>query len=188
MWTLLRLVGRLPGIFRLLVGLVRRHLDPVAYARSIGVTIGRDCRLIGVNFGSEPYLVTLGDHVSITRAQFITHDGGVWVFRHQHPDIDLIAPIRVGNNVFIGYGAIILPGVTIGDNVIIGAGAVVTRDIPSGSVAAGVPARVLKTVEEYYTSVAPRLVHTKGLSRDERRAFRERHFSRPASPPLCASL
>ncbi len=55
-------------------------------------------------------------------------------------------PISVGNDVWIGANAVILGGVTIGDHVVIGAGAVVTKDIPAGSVAAGVPARVLKNL------------------------------------------
>lgn len=52
------------------------------------------------------------------------------------------APVRIGDNVWIGGGAIILPGVTIGDNVVIGAGSVVTGDIPSNTVAYGNPCRV----------------------------------------------
>ncbi|WP_042838834.1 DapH/DapD/GlmU-related protein, partial [Xanthomonas citri] len=51
-------------------------------------------------------------------------------------------PIRVGRNVWIGGGAIILPGVCIGDDAVIGAGAVVTRDVPAGAIAVGNPARV----------------------------------------------
>ena len=54
------------------------------------------------------------------------------------------APVIIGNNVWIGGGAIILPGVTIGDNVVIGAGSVVTRDIPSNTVAVGSPCRVIR--------------------------------------------
>lgn len=54
------------------------------------------------------------------------------------------APVTIGNNVWIGGGAIILPGVTIGDNVVIGAGSVVTKDIPSDSVACGNPCRVVR--------------------------------------------
>lgn len=56
----------------------------------------------------------------------------------------LSAPVTIGNNVWIGGGAILLPGVTIGDNVAIGAGSVVTKDIPSNSVALGNPCRVVR--------------------------------------------
>lgn len=54
------------------------------------------------------------------------------------------APVTIGNNVWIGGGVIVLPGVTIGDNVVIGAGSVVTKDIPSNSVALGNPCRVVR--------------------------------------------
>ncbi len=60
---------------------------------------------------------------------------------------ELAAPIRIGNNVWIGGGAIICPGVTIGDNTTIGAGSVVTKDIPAHVVAAGNPCRVLRSVD-----------------------------------------
>lgn len=53
------------------------------------------------------------------------------------------APVIIGNNVWIGGGAIIMPGVTIGDNVVIGAGSVVTKDIPSNVIAYGVPCKVV---------------------------------------------
>ena len=55
--------------------------------------------------------------------------------------------IRIGNDVWVGANVTILPGVTIGDNVVIGAGAVVTKDIPDNSLALGVPARVVKEIE-----------------------------------------
>jgi maltose O-acetyltransferase len=51
-------------------------------------------------------------------------------------------PVRIGSNVWIGGGAIILPGITIGDDAVIGAGSVVTRDVPAGATAVGNPARV----------------------------------------------
>ncbi|MBW4593446.1 MAG: sugar O-acetyltransferase [Brasilonema angustatum HA4187-MV1] len=57
---------------------------------------------------------------------------------------ELAAPIRIGNNVWIGGGAIICPGVTIGDNTTIGAGSVVVKDIPANVVAAGNPCRVIR--------------------------------------------
>jgi acetyltransferase-like isoleucine patch superfamily enzyme len=156
----------------------RRHRDPVAYARSTGAQIGENCRLINVSFGSEPYLVRLGDHVSATSTRFITHDGGVWVFRDQRPDGDLIAPIHVGSNVFFGVGVIVLPGVTIGDNVVVGAGAVVTRDVPSDCVAVGIPARPIRSLDEYWRAVEPRLLPTKLLEPEAKRRFLERRFGR----------
>jgi maltose O-acetyltransferase len=61
---------------------------------------------------------------------------------------ELAAPIRIGNNVWIGGGVIICPGVTIGDNTTIGAGSVVTKDIPANVVAVGNPCRVLRSVNE----------------------------------------
>ncbi|MCH5142659.1 MAG: sugar O-acetyltransferase [Clostridiales bacterium] len=58
------------------------------------------------------------------------------------------APVKIGNNVWIGTHATILAGVTIGDNAVIAAGAVVTKDVPANSVVGGVPAKIIKTIEE----------------------------------------
>lgn len=68
----------------------------------------------------------------------------------------LYSPVSIGSDVFIGVNCVILPGVTIGDRVVIGAGSVVTRDIPSGTVAAGSPARVLGTFDDYQAKVFAR--------------------------------
>ena len=57
------------------------------------------------------------------------------------------SPVKIGNRVWIGSGAIILPGITIGDNAVIGAGSVVTKDIPQNAVAVGNPARVVRSIE-----------------------------------------
>jgi acetyltransferase-like isoleucine patch superfamily enzyme len=159
-------------------GSARRVRDPVAYFRSQGAHIGENCRLIKCNFGSEPYLVTLGDHVSATSVKFVTHDGGVWVFREEWPDADLIAPIKVGSNVFLGLGVIVLAGVTIGDNVVVGAGSIVSRDLPSDCVAAGAPAKPIRSLAEYRKRVEPRVLPTKRLDEREKRKFLVEHFRR----------
>lgn len=153
-------------------GYLRRR-DPIGYARRLGVQVGAGCRFIdidGATFGSEPYLVRIGDHVTVTAGvRFVTHDGGVWVFRERDPDVDVFGPIRIGSNVFIGIGSIVLPGVEIGDDCIIGAGSVVSHSIPPGTVAAGVPARVVRTIEEYWTRVSPRVMRIRSWTEADRR-------------------
>lgn len=67
-------------------------------------------------------------------------------------------PIKIGNNVWIGGNSVINPGVSIGDNVVIGAGSIVTKDVPTGVVAAGNPARVLREISEADTTNEKNLV------------------------------
>ncbi len=62
--------------------------------------------------------------------------------------VEFAKEIRIGNDVWIGGGAIILPGVSIGDNVVVGAGSVITKDIPSDVVVGGNPARIIKKLED----------------------------------------
>ncbi|MGC4853469.1 DapH/DapD/GlmU-related protein [Micromonospora sp. DT4] len=131
--------------------------DPEKFARSIGVNLRGRVRFYGIDrsmFGSEPWLITMGDNVYITAGvQFLTHDGGTLILRREHPDLEWTAPITIGDDVYIGIRSIIMPGVRIGSRCVIGAGSVVTRDVPDGSVAAGVPARVLRTTDEYLAAM-----------------------------------
>ncbi|MEK1372814.1 sugar O-acetyltransferase [Limosilactobacillus fermentum] len=92
--------------------------------------------------------VTIGDHVMIgpnvdiyTVNHLLDKEGR----RHYHATA---LPVTIGNDVWIGGKATILPGVTIGDNVVVAAGAVVTKDVPSNTIVAGVPARVIKELPE----------------------------------------
>ena len=120
------------------------------YFRKQGAQIGDDCYLAISSLGDEPFLIKIGNHVGIaTGVKLLTHDLG-WSFRDRMPDLQVFGKIEIGDNCNIGTGAIILPNVKIGDNCIISAGAIVTKDIPSNSVAAGVPARVVSSFEDYY--------------------------------------
>jgi acetyltransferase-like isoleucine patch superfamily enzyme len=118
-----------------------------------GLQIADDCRITGTpDFGSEPYLISIGRHVTITgRVTFITHDGGTWVFRDrpEYREVIKYGRIVIHDNCFIGYGSIIMPGVSIGPNAVVAAGSVVTRDVPPDSVAGGTPARVLTSIDDY---------------------------------------
>ncbi len=121
------------------------------YQKYLGVKFGDNVRITGkINFGSEPFLIEIGNSVTLAHnVTFHTHDGGVWVFRKEFPNINIYGKIIVGNNVFIGGNAIILPNVKIGDNVIIGAGSVVTKSLSENGVYAGNPARLIRTLSEY---------------------------------------
>ena len=127
--------------------------------RKMGVKIGNGCEIYpSVSFGSEPYLVELGNKVRLAAGvKITTHDGGLWVLRNMKSknfaNADRFGKVSLGNNVHIGLDTIIMPGVTIGDNVIIGCGAVVTKDIPSNSVAVGAPAKVIESIDDYYKKV-----------------------------------
>jgi acetyltransferase-like isoleucine patch superfamily enzyme len=111
-------------------------------------------------FGSDPYLITIGDNVHITRGvAFITHDGATLILRGDVPDLEITAPVTIGNDVYIGINSIILPGVNIGNRCIVGAGSVVSRSVNDNSVVAGVPARFIKTTDEYLKSAMARSLH-----------------------------
>lgn len=109
------------------------------YLRKIrGVTIGRECninRKAKID-GVHPKGVHLGDYVRVSQnALILAHDlyrSGEYVDTY------------IGNHVNIGYGAVINPGITIGDHCIVGANAVVTKDVPSGCIVAGNPAKIIK--------------------------------------------
>ena len=122
------------------------------YAKKIGLNFGENCHFYGkISWGTEPWIITLGNNVHVTAdCRFVTHDGATLLFRHIEPTLELTKPIKVGDNVYIGTRTMIMGGVTIGNNVIIGAGSIVTHDIPDNSVAVGVPARVIKTADEYF--------------------------------------
>lgn len=129
----------------------------IEFFRKRGAKIGSNCELIlkVKDFGSEPWLIEIGNNVTIgPNVSLITHDGSSRLFRHNFPDMNPIfgnkfSPIRIFDNCFIGANSIILPGVTIGSYSIIGAGSVVTKDVPSRSVVAGNPAKIIYTLDQY---------------------------------------
>ena len=121
-----------------------------SYFRKQGAQIGNNCRIYIDTFGSEPYLVKIGNHCTITNGvKFITHDGGCWIFREEIPDLNKFGKIEIEDNCFIGLDSIIMPNVKIGRNSIIGAGAVVTKDVPPESIAIGIPARVIGSTKAF---------------------------------------
>ena len=107
------------------------------------VTVGKE-----VSFGGNVFLfktapITIGDHTMIAYNVTIhtsTHNYNKHPMRSERID----RPVKIGKHVWIGTGAIILPGVIIEDYAVVGAGAIVTKNVPEGAVVAGNPAKIIK--------------------------------------------
>jgi len=165
-------LSRVLKIFTVPYKLLLAQLYPVKYAKKLGVTMKGSVTIYGSSykmFSAEPYLVTLGDNVYISLdAKFVCHDGSVLPFRKDIPDLDITKRITVGDNVFIGMGALILPGVTIGNNCIVGAYAVVTKDVPDGTVVGGNPAKKIKKTSDYLEKAQEDSIHIGHLTGKEK--------------------
>ena len=149
----------------------RQFWNPIKYARYIGVKVGKSCSFGKVSFGTEPYLIEIGDHVQLTSdISFFTH-GAAWVFRERHPEFDFFGKIKVKNNVYIGNNVLILPGVTIESNCIIAAGSVVTKSVPEGKIVGGNPAKIIGEVEAFYDRIKMFNVGSKDFSVNHKREY-----------------
>lgn len=114
----------------------------------MGMKVGDNfCRLNGVILDpSHCWLIEIGDNVTLApRVHILCHDASTKV----HLGYTKIGKVKIGNNVFIGAESVVLPNVTIGNSVIIGANSTVTKDIPDNVVAAGNPAQILCSLDDY---------------------------------------
>lgn len=93
----------------------------------------------------NPYLITIGDNVTLTTMRLLTHDAST----KKSLGYTKVGRVTIGSDVFVGAGSIILPGTTIGSKVIIGSGSIVASDIPDNSVACGSPCRVICSYDDY---------------------------------------
>lgn len=111
-----------------------------------GVEIGQNVHIYSSSIDyCHGYLVQIGNNVTITHSTILAHDASTKMYL----DYSKIGKVIIGNNVFIGWESIILPGVTIGKDVIVGAGSVIRQDIPNNCVVAGNSAVVICQTDEY---------------------------------------
>lgn len=169
------------GIFKFIYYSVWTKINPNKFAKHIGVRLGNNVRFYGMKpsmFSTEPWLITIGNDCYITaNCQFITHDGGTLILRKEVPDLEITAPITIGNDVYIGLNTTILAGTKIGNRCIIGACSLVKGEFPDNSVIAGVPARVIKTVDEYLEQAKQQSLHFGHLSSKEKEIALKKHFN-----------
>jgi len=112
-------------------------------------SMGNDCALWPYTNVTDPQYTRLGNNVTLTACTILGHDGVVAVLNKAYgKKLDSVGKVDIKDNVFIGHGVIVLPSVTIGPNAIVAAGAVVSRNVPEGSVVAGVPAKVIGKVDD----------------------------------------
>ncbi len=124
----------------------RINYNSVEYQRSRGAKIGEDVILIDSRIDDQfQYLLSIGNHVTITGATILTHDAST----KRSLGFTKCGRVDIGDDVFIGIGAIILPNTQIGSKVIIGAGTVVGRNIPDNSVVIGNPCKIVSSYDDY---------------------------------------
>lgn len=142
---------------------------PQKWAKYLGVNLGEHCMVGKDHWSTEPYLITIGNHVQLTDGvRLHTHGGGNSV-RKFDPTFDCFGKVIIGDWVYVGAGSQIMPGVTIGEGALIAAGSIVTKSVAPGMVVAGNPARVLCTTAEYYEKNNKFNTKTKGLSYKKKR-------------------
>ncbi len=144
------------------VGPWRRICQPAgqqwaAYLRRHGglYAIGDACVIQANVVITDPAHLSLGNNVWLSGCTLFSHNGAAAMLKAATGrQLDQVAPIRIGNNVFIGHQAVVMPGVSIGDNCIVGSNAVVTRDVPANSMVGGVPARLIGPTDAYLERLA----------------------------------
>lgn len=147
----------------------------IATLRAMGVQIGERCRIYSHNFGGEPWLIRIGDHVCISNDVTFVNHNLTWPFQDKYASLTAFGAIEIRDNCQIGVNVTILPNVTIGPNAVVGAGSVVTKDVPADVVVAGNPARVICSIEDYEAKCRSRHIDIPA-DRDAARDVLVRHF------------
>lgn len=128
--------------------------ESIEHLRKRGVKIGDNVDIFSSHIDNgHGFLISIGNNCTITNSTILAHDAST----KKELGFSKVGKVSIGNDVFVGHGSIILPGVTIGDRVIIGAGSVIRNNIPSNCVVVGNPANIVCTYDEYINKNKKRL-------------------------------
>lgn len=142
--------------------------------RKKGIRIGNDCRVFSNISSKEPSLITIGDRVTISSGViFCTHDNGI--IKAIPGKTDVVGPITIGDDCFLGMRSILMYGITLGDHCIVGAGSVVTKSFPPRSVIGGNPAKLICTIDEYAEKYSEFAVDFSKIPLDSRAKYFKDH-------------
>lgn len=154
----------------------------ISYYRRLGMSIGEGTHIFSRIISSEPFLISIGNNVTIsTGVTLLTHDASIGPILGRHLFSDIVGPISIGNNCFIGANTIILPGVCIPDGCIVAAGSVVTKSIAipendndnsqinKGIIIGGNPAKYICRTSDFVNKRKSNFLELHGLSLAERK-------------------
>ena len=128
-----------------------------------GVKIGKDCLLCSSPMTREPYLINIGNNVTVsTNVTFVTHDNSIKLLYPEKSDV--FGKIVIGNNCFIGENVTILYGVTLADNIIVAAGSVVTKSFRNSNIIiGGNPAHIINTWDKFSEKIKDNVITRKEM-------------------------
>lgn len=142
--------------------------------RKRGIHVGDGCRIFTNIISREASLISIGDRVTISsHVELCTHDNAI--IKAIPGKTDVVGPITIGDDCFIGMRSILMYGVTLGDHCIVGAGAVVTHSFPPRTVIAGNPARAICTIDDYAEKYKAYAMDLSVVPLSERKAFFDLH-------------
>ena len=140
--------GRMTGLYRRLCNPDGMEWAAFLKARDFFHAMGEECSVQQGAVITDPKFVRLGNNVRLSTCTIFGHDGSVNMINRAYGlKLDKVGKVDLRDNVYIGHGAIVLPGVTIGPNAIVGSLSLVTKDVPPNTVVGGVPAKPLCSLD-----------------------------------------